>query len=315
MEHIRYNKTKEPVVLFKALFDSLLATEYPAETIALYSFYYYTAKWQNTNRIKAVTSYAASGLRWSQGKVRKIKKILVELGLVRDVKIKGENNSIQGWYLELDFILETPRFLNKLKNNEINNKNEQIELSTSQNGSIYREDILKSHPNDSPQCGIGHSVGNRETNALKTNNSLNALNKKVVKKEKMNTSCEKIPFFEVQPNDDRPIRITDFDQFYEAYPKKADQGKAFLAWEKLCKQKNNDLIRPTMKTVRNALELQKNTLQWQNPQFIPLATTWINQKRWLDEIEPMNRRGQNYHNSNNGFVGTSKIEYPKPEIV
>lgn len=72
-----------------------------------------------------------------------------------------------------------------------------------------------------------------------------------------------------------------FEQFWSAYPKKTAKSTALRAWEKL---------KPDMELVSKileALEKQKNTSQWQkeNGQFIPYPATWLNGKRWEDELE------------------------------
>ena len=59
----------------------------PADCIALYTFYCYTATWQKTNQPKATTNFTAKGLKWSEEKVRKIKKILKSIGLIEEAII------------------------------------------------------------------------------------------------------------------------------------------------------------------------------------------------------------------------------------
>ena len=51
--HYSYNEQNEPIILSKALIDSLLKLDNPTDYIGLYAFYYYTAKWQRTNKPKA----------------------------------------------------------------------------------------------------------------------------------------------------------------------------------------------------------------------------------------------------------------------
>lgn len=72
-----------------------------AECLALYDFYYYTAKRQKTNRPWATVSFCAKGLQWSREKVRKVRKILLELGLIKDIHASGQ---IQKAYVQLNYI-------------------------------------------------------------------------------------------------------------------------------------------------------------------------------------------------------------------
>jgi len=67
-----------------------------------------------------------------------------------------------------------------------------------------------------------------------------------------------------------------FDEFWKLYPNKAGKAPAMKAWDK--KQ-------PNIEVVKKALSWQKETEGWkkQNGQFVPMASTYINQERWMDE--------------------------------
>lgn len=135
-----YNIQEEPIVLSKPLLDKLLKQEKPADLISLYTFYYYTAKWQSTNITKATTSYTATGLGWSESRVRKTKKKLKNLHLVEDIRIKNEKtNQIVGHFIKVNFTW-------------IKEKN-------------------------GPMPPISHNVGKQEANALRTNNRIKNIKK------------------------------------------------------------------------------------------------------------------------------------------
>ena len=74
------------VILTKQTLDIFLRQKNPSELIALYTFYYYTAKWQQTNQIKCTSHYVTKGLHWCRNKVIKVKKQLLEMGLIQDVR-------------------------------------------------------------------------------------------------------------------------------------------------------------------------------------------------------------------------------------
>lgn len=101
---VSYDQEQEPIVLSKALIDKLLKSDNFAELLALYTFYYYTAKWQKTNQPYATTKYVAKGLKWGEDKVRKYKKQLKSLGLVEDVQLKNECNRFEKSYIKVNFI-------------------------------------------------------------------------------------------------------------------------------------------------------------------------------------------------------------------
>lgn len=71
-----------------------------------------------------------------------------------------------------------------------------------------------------------------------------------------------------------------FDKFWAAYPKHVGREKALKAFAK---------INPTeqqFEEIMESLERQKKYYAWsrQNWKYIPHAATWLNQKRWEDEV-------------------------------
>lgn len=69
--------------------------------------------------------------------------------------------------------------------------------------------------------------------------------------------------------------LSDFDVFWSEYPRKVGKEYARRCWNKL---------HPDLNTCLSALSWQKSSKQWQSgSQFIPHASTWLNQQRWLDE--------------------------------
>ena len=70
-----------------------------------------------------------------------------------------------------------------------------------------------------------------------------------------------------------------FTEFWAAYPRKTSKAEAQKAFEKL----NPD--REMLETMIAAIQRQKNTSQWQEERFIPHPSTWLNQRRWEDEVK------------------------------
>lgn len=73
--------------------------------------------------------------------------------------------------------------------------------------------------------------------------------------------------------------LTDFDLFWQAYPRKVGKKKARIAWTK---------ARPDTETVQkmlDALAWQVNQPQWTKDggAYVPHPTTWLNEERWDDE--------------------------------
>ncbi len=74
-----------------------------------------------------------------------------------------------------------------------------------------------------------------------------------------------------------------FRGFWRSYPRKQGKGAAEKAWEK---------IRPDGKMfekILSAIDAAKRSMQWRrdNGQYIPNPATWLNQRRWEDELEPV----------------------------
>ena len=70
-----------------------------------------------------------------------------------------------------------------------------------------------------------------------------------------------------------------FATFWELYPKKVAKGAAIKAWQKLNKNDQAEV-----------LEALPNHLKyWQvkgtEKEFIPYPASWLNQMRWLDELD------------------------------
>ena len=67
------------------------------------------------------------------------------------------------------------------------------------------------------------------------------------------------------------------DTFWPAYPKRVGKDPAFKSWMKL---------HPSGKTLRMIMGPLKLQVQgWGDARFIPYPGTWLNQKRWEDEVE------------------------------
>jgi len=81
------------------------------------------------------------------------------------------------------------------------------------------------------------------------------------------------------------LRITPslFETFWRMYPNHDKKGEALSRWKTIC----NRVDRPLWIRVRQAIRDQKNTDRWKKG-FIPLASTWLNQSRWLDDPKEMN---------------------------
>jgi hypothetical protein len=140
--------------------------------------------------------------------------------------------------------------INKLKNlgNCDIESNRQYSIISITNWSIYQGDFLESN-----------SESNYQVTGKEQASNTNKKDKKVNKE----------------------IYSPDFLEFYKAYPRKVDKFGAWKAWEKC----NGD--RPEISRLLLLIEKLKNTDDWrkESGKYIPHPTTWINKKRWDDELD------------------------------
>jgi len=82
----------------------LFKEKFGADAVALYMFYYYTAKWQETNQPKATAGFCMKGLGWGEIRFMRAKKILQKYGLIEDVVTKDEGGKIVAWYVKIKYL-------------------------------------------------------------------------------------------------------------------------------------------------------------------------------------------------------------------
>lgn len=70
-----------------------------------------------------------------------------------------------------------------------------------------------------------------------------------------------------------------FDEFWALYPRKVAKASALKAWKKAA---TSEAIKDQ---IMAGLRQQLLTLREKDRQFIPHAATWLNGRRWEDELE------------------------------
>lgn len=70
-----------------------------------------------------------------------------------------------------------------------------------------------------------------------------------------------------------------FTEFWNAYPRKSDKMRAQKSFAAISPD------RPTLSHMLTTIERCKHDRVWSDPKFIPLPSTWLNNKRWEDELE------------------------------
>lgn len=75
-----------------------------------------------------------------------------------------------------------------------------------------------------------------------------------------------------------------FDRFWAAYPRKTAKKDAVKAWGKIGADEK------LLAVILAAIEKQKAGRQWSDPEYIPHPATWLNGRRWEDEVAPGSSR-------------------------
>lgn len=129
-----YDIADDLLILNKITVDRLFQLENCADCIALYVFYYKTAKWQKTNTVKANDQYVKKSLKWGISKIQKTKQTLKEHGLI-DIVQRRKDGKIEGWFIKVSYLVSERKADEiKIKVQNINNtQNEQVENCTSGN--------------------------------------------------------------------------------------------------------------------------------------------------------------------------------------
>lgn len=87
------------------------------------------------------------------------------------------------------------------------------------------------------------------------------------------------------PRPKKPDAESDrFDEFYKAYPRKVGKTPARKAWNKI-KPSERDAIFTALES-----QIKARHLRTDEPDYIPHPATWLNQRRWEDEIKTAGQR-------------------------
>lgn len=116
-----------------------------------------------------------------------------------------------------------------------------------------------------------------------------------------------------QPEDDQPEEVSmqaaAFEVFWRIYPRKIAKEDARRAWRKVPYEIYRDVV--------EALDKQIN-VNWQGKDktFIPHPATWINGKRWEDDIEPPSNSKPKpmYYKPNGGLTAEGMAAKVRGEI-
>lgn len=263
MNDIKLNDIADDLlILNKITVDRLFQLENCADCIALYVFYYKTAKWQKTNTVKANDQYVKKSLKWGISKIQKTKQTLKEHGLI-DIVQRRKDGKIEGWFIKVSYLV-----------NE--RKADEIKIHVQESNNTQNQHVENS------------TCGNEETNALKEKikcleKELKMLkdNKKERKPKKQTKSYDE-QIAEYTENEDLQNALKAFVQMRSFIKKPMTEYALKLMLKKLDELGNND-------TTKIAILNQSITHNWQG--IFPLKNEYTNQEKQPEKKYDQNGYG------------------------
>lgn len=234
------------LIINKHTIDTLFHLENAADCVALYVFYYKTAKWQKTNTIKANDAYVKKSLNWGIDRIKRTKQTLKEHGLI-DIVQRRKDGKIAGWYVEVSYLVAQRAAEDvsiKVVDDSNNTQNQQVENATS---------------------------GSQEINALK-------LQIKCLKKE---NDMLKNKIKNEQPAEPAECDyVSEFNELWQQYPRKQGKAKALEAYKR-ARKAGVDKTTVLDGITRYNAQIKANKTK---AKYIMQGSTWFNGKRWEDEF-------------------------------
>ena len=263
MNDIKLNDIADDLlILNKITVDRLFQLENCADCIALYVFYYKTAKWQKTNTVKANDQYVKKSLKWGISKIQKTKQTLKEHGLI-DIVQRRKDGKIEGWFIKVSYLV-----------NE--RKADEIKIHVQESNNTQNQHVENS------------TCGNEETNALKEKikcleKELKMLkdNKKERKPKKQTKSYDE-QIAEYTENEDLQNALKAFVQMRSFIKKPMTEYALKLMLKKLDELGNND-------TTKIAILNQSITHNWQG--IFPLKDEYTKQAKQPEKKYDQNGYG------------------------
>ena len=156
MDDIKLNDIADDLlILNKITIDRLFKLENCADCIALYVFYYKTAKWQKTDTVKANDQYVKKSLKWGISKIQKTKQTLKEHGLI-DIVQRRKDGKIEGWFIKVSYLVSE-------------RKAEEIKIKVQDSNNTQNKQVVQDSNNTQNEQVENATCGSEETNALKEN--------------------------------------------------------------------------------------------------------------------------------------------------
>jgi len=216
------------------------------DAVALYLFYYKQCKLQNTDITWTNDSFIKKWLWWWRDKTITIRKILKKYNLIEIIQKRKADWTLLKPYIKINYYRTT--------------KNQTVDSPLS----------------DLPLSDFT-TVGSQDANAYINNNKCLIEKKEILSHTESSSEEESDSNITPPPAEEDllPNPTISFDVFWDAYGKKVwDKEKCKKKWDKLKYEEKGKIL----KTLPIFLSRIKDK------QFQPHPETYLNQKRWQDEL-------------------------------
>lgn len=108
----------------------------------------------------------------------------------------------------------------------------------------------------------------------------------------------------------KPLDAWPFSRFWDLFPRREGKAKALLKW--------NRMTTADREAAALGISHWQRSGRWDDPQFIPMPTTYLNGRRWEDEIVPAgmddrrSRRDEELRRETQVGAGPEIIRQPRP---
>lgn len=170
-----YPMEEKRISLSKELIDIFLEQSDPIDVMGLYIFYRQTVLWQKTDQVRATDDFCMKGLKLGRVRFDRAKKVLKNLGLIRQV-VKGRTiNNFGKYYIKVNYIVrsvvfrrtqENKALATELDKHTVENKRSS-DYRSSENGTETLKECLQKNPlkekKNEPACAVHSKKLNNNT--------------------------------------------------------------------------------------------------------------------------------------------------------
>lgn len=164
------------------------------------------------------------------------------------------------------------------------NKKREYRSCTQNNNGIVDSQQVSTDVQRSPHVHLSYTESYTDTDTINTSSNEEGFCEDQVKIIYDETPQPKQP--KKRKVDTESSYLASFAIFYDAYPKKQAKADARKAWLKL---KPDQAL---LDEILSKLEIFKASTNWNkdNGQYIPLPASWLNKRRWEDELITQHRQ-------------------------